>query len=56
MARVAYAAADVPGSEPEVMATEGTLVPWLPLDDPSGDSSSGNMLAGGLECCSPSLE
>lgn len=32
---------DVLGSKAVLMATEGNLVLWLPLDSPTGDSSSG---------------
>lgn len=56
LARAAHAAADVLGSEGELMVMEGTPVSWVPLDDQPGESSRRDMVVGGSNSCSPSLE
>lgn len=56
----ACAAAEVPDSEGKLVATEGTSVHELREQTPSDDlprkSSSGNMVVGSSNSCSPSLE
>lgn len=47
---------DVLGSEPEIMATEGTPVLWLPSEDAHCDSGGGNIQAGVSKSCYPLQE
>lgn len=49
-------AGEVLGSEFELMAMEGSLVAWVPMHDPPGDSSRNDTLVGGSDSCSPSSE